>query len=201
MAQQSMKTNWRDSALLPNMVDGERTARQRLQGRQQDFADRLVQARQSCGMFPDFENHPGRPRTLSKGYEIQAAVVDGLAAKPVGVKAGLVTPEAMRAYGLSSPVFAPILAGSVVDAVPDKPVAVALPEGGLVYETEIGFVTRADGDLASCLVIELARPTYGLDAHSGGAGYSSGSGGCSSIRARTFATAWPRGTSPEPHDR
>ena len=164
MAQPSMKTNWRDSALLPNMDDRERSARRRLQGCQRDFADRLIRARQGRGMFLDFENHPGRPQTLSDGYEIQAAVVNGLAAKPIGVKAGLSTPEAMRAYGLSRPVFAPILAGSVVDAVPNRPVTDALPEGGLVYETEIGFVTRADGEPASCLVVELARPSYGLDA-------------------------------------
>ena len=164
MAQQSMKRSWRDSALLPSMDDGERTPRQRLPGRKQNFADRLIRARQSRAVFPDFENHPGRPQTLSAGYEIQAAVVEGLAAMPVGVKAGLSTPEAMRAYGLSSPVFAPILAGSVVDAVPNKPVAVALPERGLVYETEIGLVTRSDGEPASCLVVELARPSYGQDA-------------------------------------
>ena len=115
-------------------------------------------------MFADFEKHPGRPRTMSDGYEIQAAVVDGLAAKPVGVKAGLGTPEAMRAYGLKSPVFAPILAGTVIEMAPNEPVAVELPEGGLVYETEIGLVTRSDGEPASCLVVELARPTYGLDA-------------------------------------
>ena len=164
MAQPSMRTRLRGSALLPTMVDGERTARQRLQGHQQDFADRLIRARQSRGVFSDFENHPGRPGTLSDGYGIQATVVDGLASRLVGIKAGLTTPEAMRAFGLSSPVFAPILAGSVVDAVPNKPVTVALPEGGLVYETEIGFVTGAEGEPAGCLVIELARPSYGLDA-------------------------------------
>ena len=164
MVPPSMKTSWRGSALLPNMDDGERTARQRLPGRRQDFADRLIRARQGRGMFSEFGDHPGRPRTMSDGYAIQAAVVDGLAARPVGVKAGLSTPEAMRAYGLSNPVFAPILAGSVVEAVPKEPVAVELPEGGLVYETEIGLVTRAGGEPAHCLVIELARPTYGLDA-------------------------------------
>ncbi len=122
MVPASMKTSWHGSALLPNMDDGERTARQRLPSRQHDFADRLIRARQGRGMFSEFGNHPGRPRTKSDGYAIQAAVVDGLAARPVGVKAGLSTPETMRAYGLSRPVFAPILAGSVFEAVPNEPV-------------------------------------------------------------------------------
>ena len=164
MVPPSMKTSWRGSALLPNMDEGARNARQRLPGHQRDFADRLIRARQGRGMFSDFGDHPGRPRTMSDGYAIQAEVVDGLAARQVGVKAGLSTPEAMRAYGLSSPVFAPILAGSVVDAARNEPVAVELPAGGLVYETEIGLVTRADGEPANCLVVELARPAYGLDA-------------------------------------
>ena len=164
MAQPSMKASWRGSALLPSMVEGERNGRRRLQGCQRDFADRLTRARQGRSVFSDFENHPGRPRTMSDGYAIQAAVVDGLGARPVGVKAGLSTPESMRAYGLSNPVFAPILAGTVLEAAPGDPVAVELPDGGLVYETEIGLVTRSDDEPGSCLVVELARPTYGLDA-------------------------------------
>jgi hypothetical protein len=145
------------------MVDRD-LARRRLGNRQQDFVDRLVGARQGGAKFSNFANHPGRPQDLSDGYQIQAAVVDRLGVRPVGVKAGLSTPQAMRAHGLSGPVFAPILGGSVIEAAPDTPVSVELPEGGLVYETEIAFVTRSDGQPAACLALELACPSYGLDA-------------------------------------